>query len=346
MKAVVLHRPGLLKVENREKPRSQRGEVLVRVGVTLTCGTDLKTYKRGHSLVKMPIILGHEFAGIVEEVGDGVERLKPGDRVVAANSAPCGVCFYCRKSAENLCEKLDEVLLGFTWPGAYAEYVVIPKRIVERNTYVIPPHISFEEAAILEPLACVVHGNEAAGITLGDSVAIIGAGPIGLLHLELARLNGAGRIIVFDKAEGRLKIARELGADHVMNVTEEDGIGEVKALTEQRGVDVVIESVGIVETWSTAIKMARKGGTVVLFGGCPSGTNITFDTKSLHYDELTLKGVFHHTPKTVARAFSLITLKKINIESLITDTTKLDGVPQALESMAQGKNIKVAIKIS
>ena len=345
MKAAVLYGIEDIRIEDREKPTPKKGELLVKVVVALTCGTDLKTYKRGHTLVKPPIIVGHEFSGVVEEVGEGVVGFQLGDRIVAANSAPCGECFYCKKGDENLCERLEDTIIGFTQNGAYAEYVVVPRRIVERNTYVLPKDVSFEQAAILEPLACVVNGNEAASIRLGDSVVIIGSGPIGLLHLQLSRLKGAGSTIVLDTSKARLEKAKELGADHTITVGEDGGIEEVSSLTGQKGADVVIEAVGRLETWRAALRMVRKGGRVVFFGGCPAGTQLSIDTHSLHYGNLTLKGVFHHTPATVYTAYELLAKGKVDAKPIITRSMRLEELTEALESMASGKDLKVAIQI-
>ncbi|MEM4298498.1 MAG: alcohol dehydrogenase catalytic domain-containing protein [Nitrososphaerota archaeon] len=346
MKAAVFYGVGDLRIEERKEPYPKRGELLVKVMTALTCGTDLKTYRRGHSLVKPPIVIGHEFSGVVEAVGEGIKGFRVGDRVAAANSAPCGSCFYCKKGDENLCERLEDHIIGFTQDGAYAEYVIVPQRIVEKNTYALPDDVSYEQAAILEPLACVVNGNEAASIGLGDSVVIIGSGPIGLLHLQVSRLRGAGEIIVLDASKDRLKKAKELGADHTVEVGIDGGVGDVLSLTDRRGADVVIEAVGRLEAWEAAMKMCRKGGRVIFFGGCPAGTQLSVDTHALHYGGLTLKGVFHHTPNTVYKAYNLIIKKKVDAKSIITDRMSLEELPKAFESIASGKSLKVAIRIA
>jgi len=228
--------------------------------------------------------------------------------------------------------------------GAFAEYVEIPGPIVEQNLLPIPPNVSYKEAALVEPLACVVHGIEESGIRLGDTVVVNGAGPIGLMYIQLAKLKGA-RVIATDIKKERLKIARKLGADELVDVSRvDDQVRAVRDLTEnKRGVDVAIEAVGLPDLWEKTIKMVRKGGIVNLFGGCASGTRITIDTKLLHYSEITIKGIFHHTPQYVKRALNLISQGSIPTDSLITDEFSLSDFPRVLEMMINHQGIKIAV---
>lgn len=322
-------------------PKIGKGELLIRNHVALTCGTDLKMFLRGHRLATPPLIIGHEFAGTVEKIGEGVEGFEEGMRVVAANSAPCMSCYYCRIGKPNLCDRLNEVLVGFSSPGAYAEYVRLPPRIVKQNTYEIPKDVPFEAAAFVEPLACVVHGIELSNIKAPDLVFVIGAGPIGLLHVQLAKVRGAGTVVVADASPERLQRAAQLGADKT--VTSGDPVSQVKALTDNRGADVTIEAVGKPETWELAVQATRKGGTTVLFGGCPAGSTASIDTGMVHYGELTLKGVFHHTPSDVRESLRLISTGQVNVASLVTHRMKLTEVEAALRLMQKGTAIKVAI---
>jgi L-iditol 2-dehydrogenase len=341
MRAARFYAPGDLRVEDIEVPKIGEGELLIRNHVALTCGTDLKMFLRGHRLAIPPLVIGHEFAGTVETAGDGVEGFREGMRVVAANSAPCMSCYFCRIGKPNLCDRLDEVLIGFSSPGAYAEYVRLPSRIVKRNTYEIPKDLPFEIAAFVEPLACVVHGIELSNISRGDTVFVLGAGPIGLMHVQLARVRGAGKVVVADASPERLRRAALLGADQA--ITSSDLVGQVKALTGNRGADVTIEAVGKPETWETAIRTTRKGGTTVLFGGCPAGTTASIDTGLVHYGELTLRGVFHHTPSDVRNALELISTGQVKVAPLITHRMGLVEVEAALRLMQNGTAIKVAI---
>jgi L-iditol 2-dehydrogenase len=338
VKAVLYLEPGKLSYQEVDVPAIGPGELLVRVKAALTCGTDVKTFLRGHHLMKPPMPFGHEFAGEVCQVGEGVRGFAEDDSVVAANSAPCNSCFYCRRGRHNLCENIL-----FNW-GAFAEYIRVPAPIVQQNVYQIPQGLSYEEAALLEPLACVVLGNEAAGISLGDTVVIAGGGgPIGLMHLQLAISKGAGQVIAIDLKDGRLEVARSLGATRVINVTEEDPATTVKELTAGRGADVVIETAGVPEVWEMALAMVRKGGTVVMFGGCPAGTQIPLDTGRVHYEELTIKGVFHHTPRTVEKALELLARGVVKARPLISGRSPLKELEKALEMMMTGEVIKMAV---
>ncbi len=344
MKAVRFYAPGDIRLENVDIPAVGSEEILVKVKAALTCGTDVKMYKRGHPKIKPPMTLGHEFAGTVAEVGQGAaDRFGVGDRVAVANSAPCNSCFFCKVGKPNLCDRLLETLIGFSVDGAFAEYIRVPAPIVRQNTYKMSVGIPFEEAALLEPLACAINGSDAAGISLGDSVVLIGSGPIGLTHLQLARLKGASKVIVTDLREERLKIASMLGADVVIDASKEDQLSRVKELTEGLGADVVIEAVGLPDTWELAFKMTRKAGTTLFFGGCPSGARIALDTERIHYEDLTLKGIFHHTPLSVLKAHRLISSGKFDGKPLITDRTSLSELESALLKMGRGECIKIAI---
>ncbi len=339
MKAAVFYGIKDVRMEEIDIPEIGPSEVLVKIRAALTCGTDRKMYLRGHPLFKPPFVFGHEFAGDIVKVGDKVKNFKEGMRVVAANSAPCNRCFYCKIGRPSMCENLTLRL-----SGAFAEYVEIPGPIVEQNLLPIPPNVSYKEAALVEPLACVVHGIEESGIRLGDTVVVNGAGPIGLMYIQLAKLKGA-RVIATDIKKERLKIARKLGADELVDVSRVDDQGRaVRGVTEnKRGVDVAIEAVGLPDLWEKTIKMVRKGGIVNLFGGCASGTRITIDTKLLHYSEITIKGIFHHTPQYVKRALNLISQGSIPTDSLITDEFSLSDFPRVLEMMINHQGIKIAV---
>jgi L-iditol 2-dehydrogenase len=338
MKAVVYLGPGELSYQEVETPQVGPGELLVETRAALTCGTDVKTFRRGHHLMQPPMLFGHEFAGDVAELGEGVTGFAEGMRVVAANSAPCNECYFCQHGRHNLCESIL-----FNW-GAFAEYVRVPARIVNTNLYEIPSDLRYEEAALLEPLACVVLGNEAASISPGDTVVIAGGGgPIGLMHLQLARHNGARQAVVIDLKDSRLQLAEELGATHTINPACEDPVQGVKDLTEGRGADVVIETAGVPEVWQLSLQLLRNGGTAVMFGGCPGGCQVSVDTDRIHYGELTIKGVFHHTPRTVARALQLLSDRVVKADSLITARVPLKDTQKALEKVISGEAIKVAI---
>lgn len=341
MTAAVLYGKEDVKIETVPIPRVGDGEVLVKVQVALTCGTDLKVYQRGYHarMIVPPALFGHELAGVIEEVGPGVRGFKKGQRVVALNSAPCQQCFYCSKHQENLCEDL---LFN---NGAYAEYIRIPKRIVDVNMLSVPSDVTYEEAALVEPLACVLRGLHETGVEIGDTVTVIGGGPIGLMFIQVAKLTGCNVIAVV-KRDAQVEAARNAGAHDVVQITNvSDAVQAVRALTpERRGSDVVIEAVGRPEAWEWATEMVRKGGTVNFFGGCATGTKVALDTQRLHYSEITLKATFHHTPDTVRKAFALIAERKIKGGDYITGEAPLSRLGQVLRHMLnRNGQIKTAI---
>lgn len=340
MKAAMLHGVKDLRVEDVDVPGVGIGEVLVKIKAATTCGTDVKIYQRGYveKIIKLPTIFGHEWAGEVVEVGEDLDWPKKGMRVRAGNSAPCLHCNMCQKGKYNLCENMI-----WLW-GAYAEYIEVPARIVLVNMQEIPSHVSFEEAAITEPLACVLHGVEEANVKLGDTVAVVGAGPIGLLHLLTVKKMGAEKIVVIDLVDERLNVAKELGADETINAGKENSVEKVRQLTGGYGADIVIEAIGSPATWEQALRLARKGGTILEFGGCPPGTEIKLNTEMLHYGELTVLGAFHTTPLHFRKALNLISSRTVDVRPLVTKRMRLEDIKQAFEILSTSKNeIKIAI---
>jgi L-iditol 2-dehydrogenase len=340
MTAAVLYGKEDVKIERVPIPALDAGEVLVKVNVALTCGTDLKVYQRGYHarMIVPPALFGHELSGVIEEVGPGVRDFRKGMRVVALNSAPCSSCFYCLKHQENLCEDL---LFN---NGAYAEYIKIPRRIVESNMLALPDDVSFESAAMTEPLACALRGLQETGADLGDTVTVIGAGPLGLMLIQVAKLAGCNVIAVVKRDE-QTKAAKRFGADEVVHIGKnKEPVAAVVHLTEGRGSDSVIEAVGRPQAWQWAVEMVRRGGVVNFFGGCANGTKVELDTNRLHYSEITLKATFHHTPQTVRRAFTLIAEKKIKSTDYVTGEAPLSKLKQVLQQMLdRGSQIKTAI---
>lgn len=329
-----------LRVEDVEVPEVEAGEVLVRVRAATTCGTDLKIFQRGYveKIITLPTVFGHEWAGEVVETGKELEWPEKGMRVRAGNSAPCLHCTMCQKGKYNLCENMI-----WLW-GAYAEYIKVPARTVLVNMQEIPEHVSYEEAAITEPLACVLHGVEEAGVKLGDIVAIIGAGPIGLLHLLTVKRMGAEKAIMIDLVDERLSFAEKLGADETINSGKENAVEKVRQLTAGYGADVVIEAIGLPATWEQALKLARKGGTILEFGGCPPATEIRLNAETLHYGEQTVLGAFHTTPLHFRKALNLISSRIIDVRPLVTRRMKLDEIKEAFEILSTSKSeIKIAI---
>jgi L-iditol 2-dehydrogenase len=341
MMAAVLHGREDIRIEQVPVPQAGPGELILSVGAALTCGTDLKVFRRGYHarMIVPPALFGHELAGTVVEVGEGAEGFAPGDRVVALNSAPCGQCYYCVRGQENLC---DDLLFN---NGAYAEFIRIPARIVAKNTLHIPDHVVLEHAALTEPLACAVHGLEDSHPHAGDTIAIIGGGPLGLMILHVAALSGY-EVIAIVKHDGQVEAARRLGAAHVVQTDSiRKAIRDTRALTgKNRGVDIAIEAVGAPESWEEAVEMVRKGGTVNFFGGCAMGTHVSLDTNRIHYSNITLHATFHHTPAICRRALDLIASGRFQSGAFITGHAHLYELNRVFEKlMKRGSEIKTAI---
>jgi L-iditol 2-dehydrogenase len=373
VKAAILHGKEKIQIEDVAPPALKPGEVRIRIEAALTCGTDLKVFKRGYhaKMIVPPAVFGHELAGVVSEVADGgagsplpaarpdakdgahglsrhslakAEVARPagwkiGDRVVVANSAPCGGCFHCRASQENLCE--DLLFLN----GAYAESIAVPARLVQKNLLRLKPETHFRDAALVEPLACVVQGVEDTQLRAGQNVLVIGAGPIGLMFVVLAK-NLGGHVTVAGRRAPRLEAAQRLGANQVVDIG--DGSGLVTKVREatKTHFDAVIEAVGQPVVWEAAAHLVRKGGTVNFFGGCPSGTTITLDTTLIHYSNLTLLASFHHTPRTIRRALEFIETGVIRAADFVDGECPLSQLPELFKSMAAGNRvIKTLIRV-
>ena len=342
MKAIQFYEPQKIKYEevNINDPRD--GEVQIKIMAALTCGTDVKTYRRGHPVLikRIPSGFGHEFSGIITKIGKNVVGFNVGDRVVAANSAPCGECFFCKRGEHNLCENLEFL------NGAYAEYINVPKAIVKRNLLHLPDDLSFERAAFAEPLANVVHGVEKTGIKAGQTVGVTGLGPIGLMFVKLAKMKGA-RVIAAGRNPLKLKMAKEFGcADEIVDLTKYKNPEKIfiDFSDGKKGLDVAVECVGLPEIWERMFTFVRKGGTVHLFGGCKAGTSISIDTRRLHYDEIKVLSIFHHTPQYFREALRLIYEENLPVEKLITETLPLEKAEEGLIKHMNGEALKVLIK--
>jgi len=389
LRAIILTEPGKTELREIARPTPDCGEVLVRIKAALTCGTDLKAFKRGHPVIPMPGVFGHEFSGVVAETGKGVKKFREGDGIMSVHSAPCLECRYCRKNLFNLCEQIMYTKIL----GAFAEYILLPPHIVRQNAFLKPKNLSFEEAAFLEPLSCVVHSMQSLNIREDKRALVIGAGPIGLLHLLLLKEKGL-TVTVMDKHQEKLRTAKTLGADVVVisnpppppfskvgkrritrrplqkdsfiSLFGEDqpfaafrrkshltiphfrkggqgGIFQTKKPEEFIGFDYVFECTGIPEVWEASVDYLRRGGTAVLFGGCTSGSKVTYDAGRIHYDEITLKGVFHYTPADVRKAYELLRKRSIDVSPLISGSYPLKHTQKAFEKLSKGKGIKYAI---
>jgi len=346
MKAAVLYGKEDVRVEDIQPAPLKPGEVRVQIEAALTCGTDLKVFRRGYhaKMIVPPAVFGHELAGVIAEVSDAAALpsgggWRVGERVVAANSAPCGDCFHCRNQQENICD--DLLFLN----GAYAESIVVPERIVRKNLLRLKPGTPFTDAALMEPLACVVQGLEDTQVRAGQHVLVLGAGPIGLMFVALAKQLGAV-VTVAGRRAVRLDAASRLGASRVIDIGDgRDLVAKVRSGSKEP-FDVVIEAVGKPEVWEASVQLVRKGGSVNFFGGCPAGTTITLDTTLIHYSDLKLLGSFHHRPRTIRRALEVIEDGVIRASDFVDGECPLTGLPQLLKSMTDGNRVvKTLIRV-
>ena len=339
MKAAVLVAPGALEISDIAPPEPQAGELLVRVRVALTDGTDLKAYRRGHPKMPMPTRFGHEFSGDVISVGPGVTDFLPGDAIVCVHTAPCGMCYWCEIEQEELCSRLMRTMML----GAYADAVIVPAHIVTRNTFHKPESLSYEAAAFLEPLACVMHAWEQLHVRPSSCVVMMGNGGFGLLHAMVAKSMGVLEPLIIGRNTQRLELARKLNVGRVVDTTQDDPLAVIRECSEGRGADIVVECTGAREIWERTPTLARRGGTVVLFGGLPTGDVVCFDAQRLHYDEITLRSPFHLTPRSVRAAFDLLRSQAIDPTPLISGRRPLAELDAAFHDLLEGKGVKYAV---
>ena len=327
MEALILEEPGCLNLSRIPIPTPSKGEVLIKVEAATTCGTDLKAFLRGHPQIPMPGMLGHEYSGTVVAAGEGAP-FHEGQEVMGVHSAPCQQCRWCKKGQENLCESImaTKVL------GSYAEYLLIPARIARLNVFLKPPTLSWEMASLLEPLACVAQGIERATPRTGESVLIIGPGAIGLMFAAALRSIGVADITLAGRNPKRLEIGEALGAKAV-------SLGDISG-----SFDLVIECTGKVEIWEKSLDFVERGGRLVLFGGCPSGTSACFDTKKVHYDDITLISPFHFGTSAVRTARSWLLQEGFNLAPLISGERSLSDGRKVFEDLEAGAGIKYVFR--
>jgi L-iditol 2-dehydrogenase len=343
MTAAVLYGSEDLRIERIDVPALAADEVLLRVRLALTDGTDLKVWRRGYHarMIQPPAVFGHEVVGEIAALGKRVDaRWRVGQRVIAANSAPCLRCYHCRRGQENLCEDL---LFN---NGAYAEYLRIPGRIVMENMLEVPHSVDDGSAALVEPLACVLRGIHEMEVRTGDTAVVIGCGPIGLKYIRMLSRRGL-RVIALARRAAPLELARRLGASATINVTEvPDLVAAVKDLTEdRRGPDAVVEAAGNPATWKQALAMVRRGGVVNFFSGLPAGQFVEIEPAEIHYSEFKVISPFHHTPRFIREALEAIRRGDILAHDFVTEEIRLDELPQAFERMkSRSGEIKLAVR--
>lgn len=344
MHAAVLYGPEDARWEQVPVPRPGPGEVVARVEVASADFTDRKVYRRGrHPMIQVPGLFGHEWAGAIAAVGAGADpRWRPGRRVVAANSVPClpddpgGPCRFCARGRQNLCQRLEYT------NGAFAAFIRLPARLVRGNLHAVPDGVPIEHAALAEPLACVLHGARRLPLGAGDRVAVLGAGPIGLLFVAALRdAHGARiRLAALDHHEDRLALAGTLGADVAVNGAAEDAAARLAAAWGGEGVDVAVEAVGTVGAHREALGLLRRGGTLVSFGGVAPGEELALDIGRAHYDELAILPVYHHTPRDFAAAVAAIAEGRIPVGRLLTHRLPMKELPRALSLIADRRCLR------
>jgi L-iditol 2-dehydrogenase len=345
MRAARFHAPGDIRLEDVAEPTAGPGDVVIRVRNCSTCGTDVKISRHGHHHIVPPRTMGHEIAGEISEVGDGVSGFAVGDRVQVIAAIPCGVCPDCRAGRMTVCP--NQTSMGYHYDGAFAQYCRVPAVVLAVDGLNrIPEGVGFPEASVAEPLACVINGQELARVAKGDDVAVIGAGPIGCLHVRLARANGAARVVLVDLNQARLEQAAELARpDAAIWSGDQDPVAAVMALTGGRGVDVAITAAASGAAQEQALQMVARRGRLSLFGGLPKDRpTITLDSNLVHYRELTLVGANGSSPVHNARALDHIATGVVPVADLITHRLPLDDVLVGLEIVADGEAIKVTIE--
>ncbi|RZS39223.1 L-iditol 2-dehydrogenase [Herbihabitans rhizosphaerae] len=342
MRVARYYAPGDLRLEEAAEPPAGPDEVKIRVRNCSTCGTDVKIFKHGHHHLDPPRVIGHEIAGEVVEAANG---WKAGDRVQSIAAVPCGTCDYCRRGRMSVCP--NQTSVGYHYDGGFAEYLVVPKQVLAVDGLNrIPNGVNFDEASVAEPLACVVNGQNLAGVGEGDDVVVIGAGPIGCLHVRLARANGARRVVLVELSRARLNLsASTVAPDAAVCASEVDPVEEIMRLTDGRGVDVVITAAASGAAQEQAVRMAARGGRISLFGGLPKDApTITLDSNLVHYRELTVVGANGSSPADNKRALELIATGKVPVADLITHRLPLAELHDAIQLVASGQAIKVTIE--
>ena len=338
MRAARYYSSNKIEIEKLPIPEIGKGEILVKVKACGICGSDVTEY---YKKSKAPTFFGHEPAGVVSKVGEGVDNLKVGDRVFIHHHVPCFVCHYCQRGSYTMCPLFKKTNI---YPGGFSQYIRVPALNVQKGALKLPHSISFEEATLIEPIACCIKGIKKANLQVGDRVAIIGAGFMGLVHIELARLLGAGEIIAIDFVNFRLKKARELGADYVINPNRDDVLTEFKRLNKEKGADIVIVTSGSVKAIEEGVKIAGKGSTVYLFAPSAPGSALAVDLQRFFFSEITLITSYSASPLDTRTALKLIQSKRIRAKELITHLFSLEQISQAMQLVTKAEeSLKVVV---
>jgi L-iditol 2-dehydrogenase len=343
MLAVRYYAPGDIRIEEVPTPEASSGELRVRVDACAVCGTDLKSYQHGNPRIQAPLTMGHEFTGLIDSVGDSATGFSVGQRIVMATSISCGQCRYCRSGWRNLC--VDLAPMGFAYPGGMAEYVVIPERaVVNGHVVTVPEGVPAEQAALSEPLSCAVNAVRQCQVQQGDVVAVLGAGPMGLMNACVARARGAGTIVLSEIAAPRRAQAVPFGCDLLIDPSREDLVQCVKQATGGLGADVVIVAAPAAQPQEVALDLVRRRGTVCLFASLPVGRSmLQLDSRKIHYGEIRVIGSSDSTAEHVREAVELMAAGAVPAARLATHSLPLDGIFQAFDLMISGEALRVVL---
>jgi len=341
MRALYFYGPKDLKVQEVPIPSINEDELLVRVSFAGVCGTDNRIYQ-GTKKIAGPRIIGHEFSGVITEAGANVSGYAAGDHVTVYPMIPCGECYACQSGRKNIC--VNRITIGYEIDGGFAQYVKIPKEAIQRgNVLKVSSDLDEKVVSITEPIAAALNGVKRANVQEGDSVVIIGAGPIGLFHVQLTKLRNPGQLIVIEPDQEKRELALRLGADVVINPFEEKPDERIKELTGGNGVDIVIIDVGIPKLIEDSLEYVKKGGTYVIFAGSPHDSKITIDPNLIHYKEINLTGSSASTPEIHREVLDLIESGQLDVSRLISEVVPLDDWQRALEMKNNYQKIKVII---
>ncbi|MDR1385742.1 MAG: alcohol dehydrogenase catalytic domain-containing protein [Planctomycetaceae bacterium] len=347
MKAIVYYAPGDIRVEDVPKPKCGDGELLVKTDACAVCGTDLKSRIHGNPRIQAPLVMGHEFTGIIEQISPSApETFYVGDRIVMATSVSCGQCYYCRRGWRNLCANIAP--MGFSYPGGMAEYVTIPAAALKGGHVIkVPPHVEAKYAALAEPVSCAVNCVNQCNVQSGDSVLVMGAGPMGLLNAVVARATGASKIILSELNSLRREQAKTFDIDIVVDPETEDLANIVRQSTDGVGADVVIVAAPAILPQEQSLSLVRKQGTVCLFASLPVGKNmLNIDSRILHYGEIHLIGSSDSTPEHVSKAVDLIASEKLPVKKIASHVLPLEQIEDAFELMISGEALRVVLLCS
>lgn len=344
MRAVVLSGPNQFAPAEIEKPQIGPNEILLEMKAAAICGTDMRilTGKKTKG-VRYPSVIGHEFCGVIAEVGVDVKGYEVGEKVAVANVIPCYHCSSCLRGRTNAC--LDRKAIGYEFDGGFEEYIRIPAICIENGNVVkLPEHVSYQAGALIEPLSCCIRGLKNAGTGFNDDVLIVGAGPIGLFHLQLSKIAGARKVIVSEPNEQRRKVALELGADLVVDPTKEDLAAIVNRETNGQGMDVIVMAIGVPALVNSTLKLCKRGGTVNLFAGFAGTGESTIEVNTIHYNEINVNGSTAYKLEDYLAAAEMIKSGKIDADKIVTHRFKIEDFQKAYDVCVAGTGLKVIIE--